>query len=145
MKAFHFRLQTLLEHRQGITEQAKGQLAAKVGEINRLQTTINEARTRHQEQFVAHREVFDINLLRMSEFYGLKQEGIITQAQHRLRSCAKQKEVLLGTYQEKLKEQLILERLKERYYAEYKKEKLRHEAKILDDLVASVTHNEGGQ
>ncbi len=145
MKAFHFRLEKLLEHRMGITEQAKGQLAAKVGEMNRLQATITEARSSQVEQFVAHREVFDISLLRMSEFYGLRQQGIIVQAQQRLGVYAKQKEVLLVNYQEKLKEQLILERLKERYYADYKKEKLRHEAKILDDLVASVTHNEGGE
>jgi flagellar FliJ protein len=145
MKAFHFRLEKLLEHRSGIAEQAKGQLATKVGEINRLQAVITEARSNQHEQFMVHREVFDINLLRMSEFYGLRQQSIITQAQQRLLTCDRQKEALLVVYREKLKEQLILERLKERYYADYKKEKLRHEVKILDDIVASVTHNQGGE
>lgn len=140
MKKFKFSLEQLLKYRTDLAEHVKLSLSGKTGVINSLKNDIEDSYTKQKANFVESRINFDIHNLRQSEHYSVYQENKRVVASKKIHRLEVERRELLKLYQERLKEQLVLEHIKQRAQKKYKRSVLQKEQINLDDMINSFLH-----
>ncbi|NIZ40038.1 hypothetical protein PVA45_00695 [Entomospira entomophila] len=140
MKRFQFSLEQFLKYRTDMTNSAKSALAGKIGAIQLLEQEIEEGKRLAKQNFISSRERFNIQDLRQSELYIEFQVEQYDKAKEKIRRLENEKKEVQRLYQERLKNQLVLEHLKENTYQKYLKRE-RYVTQIrLDDMINSLVH-----
>lgn len=138
MEAFKFRLERLLKYRENLTKKSEAALAAVVGECNRLQQALTQSKLEEREAFVRFRQESDLDAWRLAEIFSQKAKSDQKKLAAEIESKEAQKSKLAADYAEKLKQQRILEKLKERQRKEYKLTRARWAEKQMDDTLAAL-------
>ncbi|MDR0910582.1 MAG: flagellar export protein FliJ [Spirochaetaceae bacterium] len=135
MKQFQFRLQRVLELREGIEEREKINLGRAVSTLNLIQVNINTNRQKYevasQERF---RDANNIDTIRMYDSYisGLEyqKEMLLAQKETAEKVVAEARQKYIKANQDKK----VVEKLKDKKLAEYKKYVNRENTRLLDDM-----------
>ncbi len=133
MARFRFRLQPLLHYREYRTEQAKHELARLSAEEQTLRAAIEQLRERmralevHSDRTPAHQlQVFDAHRQHLAEQ--------IRTLERELDFLSIERERAELRLVERMQEQDVLERLRQRRYEEYVLEERRDEQRQIDDI-----------
>ncbi|MDR2181803.1 MAG: flagellar export protein FliJ [Treponema sp.] len=135
MKAFHFKLQKLLDlrrYREQETETALGRAMGELAAIDeRIKKIAREKIAAAGERFAAGQGVggimaCDNYILRLDR----NKDALLEAAAKQELAVAEAREIYLAASRERK----IIDKLKERREAEYRKNSLREETKVLDDI-----------
>lgn len=135
MKRFQFRLQPVLRYREWLEEEAKKALGREIGALAQLEAELRRLEAEHGSllQERATGSLSALEHLRYIQYAAhlqerkLAQKVLIAEQQKRIEAA---REALRLTVLERKK----MERLRERRQAEYHKEVLRADGKVLDEV-----------
>lgn len=147
MRRFHFRLQPLLNMRANTRKQVEIRLGAATAECNRLEHSIRDLRDRRQA--VQQRGISAHgNTVLMDITYRWGYVAWLDQEINRLQqewTVAEQKRLqVVDEYAEALREEKVLQNLRERRQAEYYRVAQRQEEKAVEDTVTDRYIRERG-
>jgi len=138
MKKFKFRLQRVLETKEGIEKQRQRELGAKQGELLRQQKKLSELKEELKEQNKSQREKVSGSAsageLVMLHRWQLQLEKQIVEQLVKVSTAEKAVEKARLVLVEASKERKVLEKLREKRFEEHKKISLSQEQNILDDV-----------
>lgn len=138
MRPFQFRLETLLKFRRMQEEQAQVRLA----EATALYVTEREALAALEEALSAHvadyrrrlAEPVTVAVLKMFRDYNDKLKGDISLQHIRVESADHKRRECIVLLEEAARKRKLVEKLKEKRFAQYQAETLLEEQKLLDEL-----------
>jgi flagellar protein FliJ len=135
MRAFRFNLEKLLEVRSFYERKAEMSLAEKAGRCALLDEKLQEiARSRSRtraEMYSSGRMLADY---RAAEIYIMRLDKDKDKVLEELAQAELEREKARAEYVEKRRDREAIDKLKERRQAEYYRQALREETKVLDDL-----------
>lgn len=138
MRPFQFRLETLLKFRRLQEEQAQLRLA----EATAVLVAEQERLARREDELADHvadyrrrlSEPVTVATLKMLRDYYDKLKGAIAQQQERVDAADGRRRECLAALEEAAKARKLVEKLKEKQFAQYQAEALLEEQKLLDEL-----------
>jgi flagellar FliJ protein len=138
MKRFNFRLESLLEIRKRAEEEIKKDLAKKNNEILLARRDQKDLVGRLESFFIDEKKqrmkVLDLLALRTSISYRRQIEKDIGQKFRRIEELSAEKDRIMELLIKARKESKVLELLKDKKLAEWKKEYKMEEQKFIDDV-----------
>jgi len=138
VRPFQFRLETLLKFRRMQEEQAQVALAeataAFVAEQEALSALETELAAYVDDYRRKRREPVEISTLKMLRDYYDKLKGDIARQQGRVDDADRKRRECLAVLEEAAKARKLVEKLKEKRFAQYQAEALLEEQKLLDEL-----------
>ncbi|HIW36900.1 MAG TPA: flagellar export protein FliJ [Candidatus Treponema faecavium] len=140
MKKFSFSLQKILDMREFAAEQRKAELGVAVSAANRLRQSLEENIVKREQACASRAGCADIGELRMIDTYvaglDIKRDDLTVE----LAAAEEKVEECRAAYAAALKLCKVLINLKEKQYAEYKKECQRAEDLALDEIGSRRTN-----
>lgn len=141
MKKFQFKFQTVLKVKEQKEEELKRELmrlqALKLEQQMLLAEIENEKRASHKEKSKHHHSGTDISLLRQFEEYINALRSQVALTEKRIKDLEKKADIKRVEVVEASKEKKVLEKLKDRDFAEFKKVVLKNEQDVLDEIAIS--------
>lgn len=136
MRAFHFRLQRLLELRSHRLEQAERLLAEQVGRCQRLENAILDRRRLQRENRLEFAEA-DFRERWAVERYVARLEHEIKALEVELAKALEERERAAAAYRTALAEKKSLQNLRDKREQRFRKEARRREFLLMDDQTQS--------
>jgi flagellar FliJ protein len=138
MRRFHFKLDVMLDIKKRAEDEVKKELAKKNGEIFATRQEREELAARLKSFFVDEKQqrlrVLDLLALRFSIVYRGQLQKEIAQKEHRITGLVSELEQLRVRLAQARKECRVLEILKEKKFARWKKEYKKEEQEYIDDV-----------
>lgn len=136
MKKFSFTLQKVLDLREFQENQAKTQLAAAISQADLLRSQLGSVAQKRSQTNLSRREIVDPNQMIAVEHYVLwldnEKERLLNElAQAELVIEEKRKD-----FAEAMKNRKVLDNLKEKQFAQYKKDFYKAEENAADDIAS---------
>lgn len=140
MKAFSFRLQSILDVRRRQEDQQKQVLHQALAKYEESKQALAAFFNRQEQLFqrIRRLQTGSLNLPELScaQDYALVIKTQIIAQQRVVAACSEAVEEERAKLLEIVKARKILEKLKERHYLEYRLEALREEQKLIDEMAA---------
>lgn len=134
MQPFQFSLQSVLNLREQEEKSARAELGKRTAECDRIRLRM--------EHNLALLDRFEMTDGREIDWIAYEETADFIRRQKRrlsvdLQQAEQQRQLALGKYREALNRKKVFEKLKERRAEEFRREQLKRESKILDDLLSS--------
>jgi flagellar export protein FliJ len=139
MRRFRFKLEKVLELRRYAEQEWELKLAEVTGRVVAAEQEITQwARRRHDtKRFEAGAGTVDMLLLRSREDYVNRIDQRVLELQHQIVALETERSKVRGGYVEASRKRKALTRLEERQAAEYYRDALREEGRVLDEIGGS--------
>lgn len=139
MRRFRFKLEKVLELRRYAEQEWELKLAEVTGRVVAAEQEITQlARRRHDtKRFEAGAGTVDMLLLRSREDYVNRIDQRVLELQHQIVALETERSKVRGGYVEASSKRKALTRLEERQAAEYYRDALREEGRVLDEIGGS--------
>lgn len=144
MKRFHFSLETLLSIRQQREQDARLELAGITSECNRLDEQLGVLARERTASVSRGKDDFKEDLMRWyayRELYLQRLDRRIEEIQEDRAALELRREDAAAAYREAHREVFVLEKLREKRYALYRRESAREEQRSIDDIAGSRYHS----
>ena len=143
MRKFRFRLERVLSFRRSITNQAKSELAVKIGDLTRAERNAGELKN-SRNNLVLYRMQGFVKGITAGEAVNLHEHLIRTgEAVGKAESKVEEKKVVVAGARKKLlekrRDEIAIDNLRKRRFKNWLKEYYRDESRQLDDI-ATVKH-----
>lgn len=142
MKRFVFSMQKVLDLREFEKKQAEAELSKAIAEENRIEETLKMVASQKAQTISASNEMKDISgLYGANQFMRLLEQRKETLLQEltEAQMITEQKREVMREAMQKVK---VLEKLKENRLKDWKKESLREEENVIDEIVTSKGNNQ---
>ncbi|HOJ49541.1 MAG TPA: flagellar export protein FliJ [Spirochaetota bacterium] len=135
---FNFRLQKVLDYRIKIEEEKKNKVASIVSQINKLKAQIDEVLNLKQDIIKEMQMNFEVKYF---SWASKAIEGIyqtIKNNKEKISVLEKELEIARNEYIQARKDRIVLEKIKEKKYAEYLDEVRKVEKKIIEEIAIKM-------
>ena len=141
MKRFEFSLQKVLDLREFEKKQAEAELGKAVGEETRIKNTLDLVARQHAQTVTAADGMHNLtDLYNANRYFALleqRKEALLEELTQAQMVTEEKRE----TMREAMKKQKVLEKLKEKRLASWKKEAQKESDAVLDDITTSNASN----